>query len=87
MIDRAGDDPPRRQRRDRHADRGVVDRQQRDGDGHLPQHLGVVAGVAQRAVVAHEHLADEEHDLGQEREREEDREHRPDLGEHVVDAR
>ena len=53
---------------------------------HLPEHLGVVACVGEAAVVTHQHLADEEHDLGEEAEGEEDAGHGADLGRHVVDA-
>ena len=81
----AGDDAAAGQRGDRHADGGVVHGEEDDRQGHLPQHLGVVPEVVERAV-AHEHLADEQHDLGQEAEPEEDRGDGPHLGQHVVPA-
>ena len=64
---------------DGHADHGVVQGEQHDGDRHLPQHVEVPGEVVERAV-AHEHVADEQHDLGQEREGEQDRGDRADLG-------
>ena len=45
-----------------------------------------MAGEVVERAVADEHVADEQHDLGQEREREEDRRDRAELGDHVVDA-
>ncbi len=45
-----------------------------------------MAGEVVERAVADEHVADEQHDLGQEREREQDRGDRADLGHHVVDA-
>ena len=65
---------------------GVVHGQQHDRDRHLPQDVEVAGEVVERAV-ADEHVADEQDDLRQEREREQDRGDRADLGHHVVDAR
>ena len=63
----------------------VVDGEERRRHRHLPQHLGVVGEVVERAV-AHEHLPDEQHHLGQEPEAEHDEGDGADLGEHVVGA-
>ena len=49
------------------ADERVVDREQRHRHGDLPDDLGVVAEVVE-GTVAHQHLPDEQHDLGQEAE-------------------
>ena len=65
---------------------GIEQGQQRDGHRHLPEDVGVVERVVERAV-ADERLADEQHDLRQERERKQDREQRADLGEDVVGSR
>ena len=76
---RARDDPAVGERRDRDADHRVVHGQQRDRERHLPEHVEMAGEVVERAV-AHEHVADEQHDLRQEREREQDRRDRADLG-------
>ena len=57
------------ERRDRDTDHGVEHGQHRDRERHLPQDVEVASKVRER-VVAHEHVADEEHDLGKEGERE-----------------
>ncbi len=54
-------------------------------DRHLPEHVGVVEGVVERAV-AHECLSAEQHDLREEREREQDREQRAHLRCHIIDT-
>ena len=73
-------------RGERHADDGVVDGEQDDRHRHLPEDVEVTGEVVEGAV-ADEHVADEQDDLGDEREGEEDRGDRPDLGDDVVGAR
>ena len=85
MICRARDDAAIGERRDRHADDGVVHGQQHDRDRHFPENVEMAGEVVERTVTD-EHAADEQHDLGQKGERKEDRRDRAELGQHVVDA-
>ena len=81
---RAGDDPPVGQRRHGDADDGVVHGQHEHRRRHLPEHVEVSRQVVEGAV-AHEHVAEEQHHLRQQREGDHDRRDGPELGDDVVE--